>query len=89
VLTGDSDKVKELIRSKDWPGVKTQIEEYVIPRNLLKNLMAMAPGLFEKTALFADPSQDYKCIERKYLPVTEMSVDEIIEIIKQNRGRFL
>ena len=87
MLTGDSDKVKELIRSKDWPGVKTQIEEDVNPRGLMKAIMSMARELFEEKAQFARPQNNYMVKEEFYLP--PICVDALIEKIKQNRRRFI
>lgn len=87
MLSGDFQKVRKTIKSRDWTGLEEAITAHWHPREMHKSIMALCPALFEKTALFARPENDYRCIEELYFPA--ISTDELITVIQNNRRKFL
>jgi len=87
MLSGDFQKVRKTIKSRDWPGLKVILEEHFEPRFIKKSIMDMAPELFQEKAQFARPQNDFRCIEELYFPA--ISTDNLVEKIKQNRRKFL
>ena len=86
MLKADVDRIKEMVRSRDWEALK--LHELPGAENSKRSLINLCPAFFKKSGQFAN-SEKGGLVETKEFIDYSMSLDEVIEIVKNNRKEFL
>ena len=86
MLKADVDLIKIMVKDRDWEALK--VHELPGAEGAKWSLINLAKKFFTKTGQFANPEKDGLIETREYIDYNS-TIDEVIEVVKNNRREFL